>query len=189
MSAPRRRRKGRQAGDPLTLRSESVRLMMRPGEWDDLEAIADAWRVPVATAGWAIVADYLGRLRGVRADLAEAGIGIAAAQRIGRQISRSSELGDPVELEADDLAADPEELGDLAGDLEELEPVAGDELGDPAAGGDPELEAGGQVEELAELGAGGDLEELAADPEEPEAGGVILSELEPDELQRDPVGR
>ncbi len=59
-----------------------MRVMLRPGEWDDLAAIADGWGVPLAAAGWAIVADFLGKLRGSRADLAEVGIALAAAQRL-----------------------------------------------------------------------------------------------------------
>ncbi len=74
--------RGRRAGDPLVRRSEPVRVMLRPGEADDLTAIAEGWGCELATAGWAIIADYLARLRGHSADLGSTGIAIAAAQRL-----------------------------------------------------------------------------------------------------------
>ena len=56
--------------------------MLRPGEFDDLVAIADGWGVPIGTAGWALIADALAKIRGSRAELAEVGIAVAAARRI-----------------------------------------------------------------------------------------------------------
>ena len=82
MRGAARKTRGRKPGDPLTVRSEPVRCMLRAGEFDDLAAIADGWGVPVGTAGWALIADALAKIRGSRADLAEVGIAVAAARRI-----------------------------------------------------------------------------------------------------------
>ena len=112
MQGPARRgRKGRQPGDPLTVRSEPVRLTLRPGEYDDLVAIADGWGVPIGTAGWAIVADYLAKLRGVRADLADVGIAIAAAQAIGTRVDPGNLAG---AADSSSGVAEPGASSDLA---------------------------------------------------------------------------
>ena len=50
---------GHPTGPAELRRSESVRLMLRPGEKADLEAVAEGWGVPVGTAGWAIVSEQI----------------------------------------------------------------------------------------------------------------------------------
>jgi hypothetical protein len=39
-----------------------IRVMFRPGEYDDLCQIAEGWGVPMATAVWGIVGDQLARI-------------------------------------------------------------------------------------------------------------------------------
>ena len=72
---------GRRPGDPLTTRTEPVRLMLRPGEREDIETLAEAWGCPPATAAWCVLATELARLRGDRVDLGELGIAIRASFR------------------------------------------------------------------------------------------------------------
>ena len=57
----------------------------RPPEHADLETIAMAWGVPVATALWAIVVGELARYRRQAPELGEHGLAIAAASRVLRQ--------------------------------------------------------------------------------------------------------
>ena len=70
---------GRPPSPPELRRTESVRLMLRPGEAADLQAVADGWGVPIATAGWAIVSEQIAKWRGVTPDLGRDGVKIAAA--------------------------------------------------------------------------------------------------------------
>ena len=48
---------GRPPAPPELRRTEPVRKMLRPGQKADLEAVAEAWGVPVGTAGWALVSE------------------------------------------------------------------------------------------------------------------------------------
>ena len=70
---------GRPATPPELRRSCSARVMLRPGEWADLVAVAEAWGVPPATVGWAIVSEQLAKWRGIQPDLGREGVKIAAA--------------------------------------------------------------------------------------------------------------
>jgi hypothetical protein len=54
-------------------------MMLRPGEHADLEAVAEAWGVPVGTAAWAIVSEQIAEWRGIQPDLGRAGVRIVAA--------------------------------------------------------------------------------------------------------------
>ena len=73
---------GAPPGDPATTRSMRVHLAVRPGEFEDLEAIAEAWRVPIATVAWAIVADQLARWRKVPLELGPLAIPLIAARQV-----------------------------------------------------------------------------------------------------------
>ena len=66
-------------------RCRPVKAMFRPPEHDDLQAIAKAWGVPLATALWAIVVGELARYRRQAPELGEHGLAIAAASRVLRQ--------------------------------------------------------------------------------------------------------
>ena len=66
------------------VRSVPVKSMFRPPEYTDLEAIAEAWGVPVATATWAIVAEQLARWRRQAPELGKHGLAIAAAVTVLR---------------------------------------------------------------------------------------------------------
>ncbi len=66
-------------------RCRPVKSMFRPPEHDDLQTIADAWGVPVATAVWAIVIGELARYRRQAPELGEHGLAIAAATRVLHQ--------------------------------------------------------------------------------------------------------
>ena len=68
-----------------TVEKEPVKAMFRPPEYADLEAIAEVWGVPLATAVWAIVAGELARYRRRAPELGEHGLAIAAASRVLRQ--------------------------------------------------------------------------------------------------------
>ena len=59
--------------------------MFRPGERDDLQAIAEAWGIPVATTVWVIVHDQLAKYRRCAPELGEHGLAIAAATVVLRQ--------------------------------------------------------------------------------------------------------
>jgi len=102
--APKRKARGRRSGDPLMVRSEGIRITLRPAEYDDLVAIAEGWDVAVGSAGWAIVATFLAKLRNSRADLAEIGIAIEAARRIRPRLPH--ELDEVLEVRDDGQALD-----------------------------------------------------------------------------------
>jgi hypothetical protein len=71
---------------PIELhRSEPVRLMLRPGEKADLEVVAEAWGVPVGTAGWAILSEVIAGWRGQYPELGAHGVAIAAASHALRR--------------------------------------------------------------------------------------------------------
>lgn len=55
-----KRRRSRSGG---RLRSKRLAIAFSPRDVGDLSAIAEAWQVPVATVGYAIVSDHLARLR------------------------------------------------------------------------------------------------------------------------------
>ena len=67
------------------VRSVPVKSMFRPAEHADIEVIAEAWGVPVATAVWAIVADQLARWRRRAPELGKHGLAIAAASTVLRE--------------------------------------------------------------------------------------------------------
>lgn len=90
MSGPQRN-SGRKPGDPLTTRTEPVRIMVRPGEREDLGTLAEAWGCPLSTAAWAILSTELARIRGTRVDLGPLDLQIRATARV---LSRAS-IGGP----------------------------------------------------------------------------------------------
>lgn len=55
-------------------------VLLRPGELDDLRAIAEGWGCPVGTAAWAIVAERLAAWRGTRLELGSLGAPLRAAR-------------------------------------------------------------------------------------------------------------
>ena len=67
--------------------------MFRPPEYADLEAIAEGWSVPVATATWAIVADQLARWRRQAPELGKHGLAIAAATTVLREQAKQDRSG------------------------------------------------------------------------------------------------
>lgn len=67
------------------VRTRPIRTMFRPQEYANLRAIAEGWRVPLATAVWAIVSDQLSRYRKRAGDLGPDGLAIAAALVVLRQ--------------------------------------------------------------------------------------------------------
>ena len=74
-------------------RCERLHLALRTGELEDLQAIAEAWRVPVATVAWALVADSLARIRGVALNLGGLAIPLVAAREmLERAESEASRL-------------------------------------------------------------------------------------------------
>jgi len=73
------------------VRSEGLRVSFRPGEMADLQTIAKAWRVPVATATWAIVSERLAHWRRRSVELGEHGLAIAAAVAVLRRQSERAE--------------------------------------------------------------------------------------------------
>lgn len=66
----------------LAVRSKPVRMTLRPAEWDDLVAIAEAWGVAPATAAWAMCAGFMAECRGQRPELAELGLAVVAARQL-----------------------------------------------------------------------------------------------------------
>ena len=72
---------GRPHGPPELRRTESVRLMVRAGEYADLAVIADAWGVPVATVGWVMIHERLAELRSVAPNLGAVGVARTAASQ------------------------------------------------------------------------------------------------------------
>ena len=71
--------------DRFWVRSRCIRVMFRPGEYEDLCQIAEGWGVPVATAIWGIVGDQLARFRKRAPELGKHGLAIAAASVVLRQ--------------------------------------------------------------------------------------------------------
>ena len=67
------------------VRTERLRISFYPREMEYLEAIAEAWGVPVATAAWAILHDQLARFRRQQPNLGPTGLAIAAALAVTRQ--------------------------------------------------------------------------------------------------------
>ena len=72
------------------VRSEGLRVSFRPGEMRDLQTIAKAWRVPVATATWAIVHERLAHWRRRSVELGEHGLAIASAVAVLRMDQRQA---------------------------------------------------------------------------------------------------
>ena len=70
---------GRPPSPPELRRTQSVRIMLGPGEYADLAAVAEGWGVPVGTAAWAIVSEQIAKWRGQHPDLGAHGVAIAAA--------------------------------------------------------------------------------------------------------------
>ena len=70
------------------IRSEAVRVTLRPSELEDLQNLADQWGVPVATAVWAIVHERLAHFRAQAPQLGKTGQAIAAGLAVlGRRKS------------------------------------------------------------------------------------------------------
>ena len=65
-------------------RCRPIKSMFRPPEHDDLQAIAEGWGVPLATAVWAIVVGELARYRREAPEFGAHGLTIAAAVRVLR---------------------------------------------------------------------------------------------------------
>ena len=81
------------------VRSRSIRTTFRPGEFRDLQAIAEAWGVPLATAVWAIVSERLAKWRAKPVELGEHGLAITAGLAITRRKSerkRENSIANPV---------------------------------------------------------------------------------------------
>jgi hypothetical protein len=74
-----------------------VKSMFRPPEYEDLRVIAEGWRVPIATAVWAIVVSQLGRWRREAPELGENGLVIAAGVAVLRMRSAPVHDGAPRE--------------------------------------------------------------------------------------------
>ena len=91
---PRRGSGRRPIEDRYWVRSRGVRVMFRPGEYDDLCQIAEQWKVPLASAIWGIVGDQLARFRKRAPELGEHGLAIAAALVVLRQQLDWSQSGD-----------------------------------------------------------------------------------------------
>ncbi len=70
---------GRPPSPPELRRTESVRMMLRPGQAADLAQVAEGWGVPLGTAAYAIVAEKLAEWRGVDPHLGSVGVARAAA--------------------------------------------------------------------------------------------------------------
>jgi hypothetical protein len=83
----RSRQKVRPVGRRDWIRSESIRLTVRPGELADLVEIARAWGVPLSTAAWAIVHEQLRAWRKRSVDFGESGLAIAASFAVLRRRS------------------------------------------------------------------------------------------------------
>ena len=69
---------GRPPRPPEFVRSAGLRVNFFPRELRDLEAIAEAWDVPLATAVWALLHDKLANLH-KRAPKTEDGLAVLAA--------------------------------------------------------------------------------------------------------------
>ena len=73
---------GRVTAQPERTRTETVRVSLRPSEYDDLATIAAGWDVRLATAAWAILSTELARARREAPDLGGYGVAIAAGLRV-----------------------------------------------------------------------------------------------------------
>ncbi len=87
------------------VRSKPIRAMFRPPEFADLQAIAQAWNVPVATVVWAVVHDQLATWQKRAPEFGESGLAIAAAVAVlrlkpDRDQSGGSGTGSPERPEA-----------------------------------------------------------------------------------------
>lgn len=101
MSPRGRRMKGRNSGrikmPPELVRSETIRLQVTPGDKADLEAIAEAWGVPLSTAAFAMVATELAEARGTSLSASifpievMASVRLLAAQRMVRNQGKQLE--------------------------------------------------------------------------------------------------
>jgi len=56
--------------------------MLQPGQYEDLETIAEGWNVPAATAAYAILAEFLSGCRGLPLELGPIGLKVSASCRI-----------------------------------------------------------------------------------------------------------
>lgn len=72
------------------VRSVGIRVTWRPREAADLRRIAEGWGVPVSCVIWAVVSDWLARLRRDAPELGKVGLAAAAATRLLRQDLGSS---------------------------------------------------------------------------------------------------
>ena len=72
------RNSGRVAQPPDLVRSQPLKVMLRPGQYADLDAVAEGWGVPIGTAAWAILAEQLAKWRGSAPDLGLVGMKRAA---------------------------------------------------------------------------------------------------------------
>ena len=70
---------GHPTGPAELRRSESVRIMVRPGEKADLAAVAAGWGVPLGTAAWVIVSEQIAKWRSESPQLGAVGVARAAA--------------------------------------------------------------------------------------------------------------
>ena len=86
------------------IRSEGWRVTFRPAEFEDLQELAAQWRVPVATAAWALLHEKLSSYRRVKVRLGPAGAALGAAiATLSRRTS--GELRD--DATAHPVASDP----------------------------------------------------------------------------------
>jgi hypothetical protein len=90
---------GREASSPDWVRSERICTTFRRAEARDLERIADAWGVPLATALWAIVHERLRTWRRAPVELGEVGLQVQASLGVlqGRGTARRSGADAPDE--------------------------------------------------------------------------------------------
>lgn len=80
----------RVGGEGAWIRTKGVRTTFRPQQYDDLEAIAEGWGIPVATVVWAIVTERLQEWRRERVDLGTHGLAVAAAMAVLRMKRNSA---------------------------------------------------------------------------------------------------
>lgn len=79
------------AGPRELRRTESLRITLRPQEKKDLQRIAEAWGIPVASVGWAMLHSELQRCRKLAPNLGDTGFAIAAASLV---LGRRAESAD-----------------------------------------------------------------------------------------------
>jgi hypothetical protein len=63
-------------------RSQVLRIMVTEGDLLDLQVIAAAWGVPIATAGYAMLATELATARSIALDIGSLGVEVGASIRI-----------------------------------------------------------------------------------------------------------